>query len=102
MKAPHLISWFIPDKIFLEELAYQMMIHGVGGDMYRAKKDIWSPLLPYIDIHFFSKTKKAQEEVNTLISYHFGEEIFRRHDPKGVIIDYCNKIGIQWEYTTDV
>jgi hypothetical protein len=55
----------------------------------------------YVGTYFFSNTKQAQEEVNTLLSYHFGEERFRRHDPKGVVKDHFNKMGLPWEYTTE-
>jgi hypothetical protein len=40
--------------------------------------------------------------VKTLLSYRFGEERFRRDDPKGVIKYYCKKICLQWEYITEI
>ena len=49
-----------------------------------------------------SNTKQAQEEVNDLMSYHFGEERFKRHDPKEVVKDHFNKMGLPWEYTTNI
>jgi hypothetical protein len=70
--------------------------------LYRGKKEIWPPLPLYVGIYSFSNTKKAQDEVNTLLSYHFGEERFRRHDLKGVVKDHFNKVGFPWEYTTYV
>jgi hypothetical protein len=93
---------FVPDKLVLQEVAYQTMIHGVGGMLYRGKKEIWPPLPLYIGVYSFSNTKQAQEEVNTLLSYHFGEERFKRHDPKGVVKEHFNKVGLPWEYTTEV
>jgi hypothetical protein len=43
-------------------------------------------LLPlYIGTYFFENTKKDQEEVDMLLSYHFVEEGFRRHDLKKVV-----------------
>ena len=35
MKSPHLLSWFVPDKLVLQEVTYQTIIHGVGGILYR-------------------------------------------------------------------
>jgi len=37
-----------------------------------------------------------------LLSFHFGEDRFRRHNPKGVVKQHLNKLGLPWEYTTDV
>jgi hypothetical protein len=102
MKPPHILPLFISDRLVLQELSYQMVIHIVGGALYQAKKDIWTTLLLYIGNYFFSNTKQVQEEVNTLLFYHFGEEIFRRHDPKGVVKYYFYKIGLQLEYTIDI
>jgi hypothetical protein len=38
MKPPHLLPWFMPDKLVLQEVAYQTIIHGVGGILYRVRK----------------------------------------------------------------
>jgi hypothetical protein len=53
MKYPHLLQWFMPDRLVIQEVAYQMVIHKVGGDLYQSKKIIWPPLLLYIDNYFF-------------------------------------------------
>ena len=44
MKPPHLLPRFFLDKIVLQEVAYQTIIHGVIGMVYRSKKSIWPPL----------------------------------------------------------
>jgi hypothetical protein len=46
------------------------------------------------------QTSIGRSEYPTLLS--LGEEIFRRHDLKGVVKDYCYKIGLQWEYMIDI
>jgi len=79
-----------------------VVIHGVSGILYRDKKVIWPPLPIYIGTYSFSKTKQSQEEIDTLLSYHFGEERFKRHDPKKVIKECFNKIGLPWEYTSEI
>jgi hypothetical protein len=40
MKSPHLLPQFIPDKIVLQKVAYQTIIHGVRGMLYMFKKVI--------------------------------------------------------------
>jgi hypothetical protein len=78
-----------------------MVINKVGEILYRDKKAIWPPLPLWIGTYSFSNTKQAQDEVDTLLSYHFREEIFRRHDLKKVIKEHFNKLGVPWEYTLD-
>jgi hypothetical protein len=99
MKPCHLFPRFIPNKLVLQEVAYQTIIHGVEGMLYRSKKTIWPPLPLYIDNYFFENTKQAQTEVDILLSYHFGEESFRKHDPKNIIKEHFNRMRLPYEYT---
>jgi hypothetical protein len=92
----------MPNKLVLQEVAYQTIIHGVGGILNWGKNEIWPPLLLYVVTYSFPKTKKEKEEVNSLMFYHFGEERFKRHDPKEVVKYHFNKMGLPWEYTTDI
>jgi len=58
-KAPPLLQIFFPDKLVLQEVSYQTMIHKVGENLYEEKKAIW-PLLPlWIGSYSFSTTKHA-------------------------------------------
>jgi hypothetical protein len=101
MKPPHLLPQFIPENIVLQEVAYQTIIHGVRGMLYRSKKEIWPPLPLYIGNYFFENTKQAQVEVDILLSYHFGEERFRRHDPKNIVKENFHRMRLPYEYTTE-
>jgi hypothetical protein len=40
--------------------------------------------------------------VDIILSYHFGEERFRRHDSKKVVKEHFNKLGVPWEYASEV
>ena len=44
MKPTHLLTWFNPNKLVLQEVAYQTIMHGVRGILYGSKKAIWPPL----------------------------------------------------------
>jgi hypothetical protein len=70
------------------------------GDVISTKKGNMATTATICQEILLQNTKKSQEEVNTLLSYHFGEEWFRRHDPKNTMRDHFNKIGLPWEYTT--
>jgi hypothetical protein len=70
--------------------------------LYRLKKAICPPLTLYIDNYFFKNTKQVQEEVDILLSYHFGEERFKRHDPRNIVREHFNSVKHPYEYTTDI
>jgi hypothetical protein len=100
-KPPHLLPLFNPDKLVLQEVAYQTIIHGVRGILYRSKKSIWTPLPLYIDNYFFENTKQALAEVDVLLSYHSGEEILLRHDSKNILKENFYSMRLSYEYTTE-
>jgi hypothetical protein len=102
IKSCNLLPQFIQDRLVLQEVAYQTIIHGVGGILYRDKKGIWHPLQLYIGICSFSNTKQSHEEVDILLSYHFWEKRFKRYDPKRVINEHFNNIDLSWEYTSKI
>jgi hypothetical protein len=52
--------------------------------------------------YFFENIKQEQVEVNTIVSYHFEEERYRRHDPKNMVRELLNKICVPWEYTKGI
>jgi len=62
--------------------------------LFWGKKEIWPPLSLYVGLYSFSNTKQAHDEVDIFLSYHFGEEIFRRHNPKGVVKYHFNKVAL--------
>jgi hypothetical protein len=101
MKSPHLLPLFVSYRLVIQGVAYQMVIIRVGGILYKYRKAIWPPLPLYIDTYYVSNTKQAQEEVDILLSYKFGEERLRRHNPKKVVKEHFNKIGLPWEYTSE-
>jgi hypothetical protein len=40
--------------------------------------------------------------VDILLSYHFGEEILRRHDPRNIVKEHFNSVRITYEYTIEL
>jgi hypothetical protein len=101
-KAPHFLPKFIPDKLVLQEISYQTVVHGVGATLYRDKKAIWPPLPLWVGSYSFKDVKEAQDEVDILTSFHFREEIFWRHDPLNIVKEHCISHRYRWEYKTDV
>jgi hypothetical protein len=99
-KSPQLLLRFVPENLLLHEVAYQIMINGVGAFLYRDNKSIWPPLRLWIGSYSFMTIKQAWDEVNTLLLYRFEEDTFRRHDPKKVVRENCNKYSAPWENTS--
>jgi hypothetical protein len=97
MKPTHLLPRFVPDKLVLQEVAYQTIMHGVRGMLYRLKKAIWSPFPLCIGNYFFENTKQAHTKVDILFSYHFGEERFKRHDHENIVKENLYIMRLSYE-----
>lgn len=87
-KPPYWLPHFVPDTLFLKEMAYQTYVNGVATSLNQKKKILW-PSFPlstkFCKIESF---KQAKEEVGILTSYKFREVIFRRHDPQGKLKEH--------------
>jgi hypothetical protein len=80
-KDSHLFPKIILNKLSLQEVAYQTFLHGIGASLSHDKKTL-QPLFPFhVEDYGFKYVKKAVAEDESLITFHFGEEMFRRHDP---------------------
>jgi hypothetical protein len=65
------------------------------------KKAIFPPIPLYVSNYFFENAKQAQGEVDILLSYHFGEERLRRHDPRNIVREHFDSVRLTYEYTND-
>jgi hypothetical protein len=67
-KAPHLLLRFVPNKLVVQEITYQIVIYGVGAALYRENKAMWHLLLLWVGSYSFENIKRAQAKVDMLLS----------------------------------
>jgi hypothetical protein len=70
-----------------------------SGKHYIEKRRLLAPATLWVGSYSFGSIKQSQEEVDTLLSFHFREERLWRHDPKKVVKEHCSKYKHLWEYT---
>jgi hypothetical protein len=95
MKSPHILPKFIFDRLVLQEISYQTMIHGVGPCLYRDKKEIWAPFSLWVGSYSLKEIKESQAKMNTLAYFHFEEERSFKHDPSDL---YSYNYKYMWTY----
>jgi hypothetical protein len=100
MKPPNLLPRLVPDKLVLQEVAYQTIIHGVGGILYRSKKSIWPPLPLYIGNYFFENTKQAQGRSRHLAFLPFWRGKIQEAQPQNIVKYHFHRLRLSYEYTT--
>jgi hypothetical protein len=72
-KAPHLLPRFVPDKLVLQEVAYQTMINGVRAMLYQDKKAILAPT-PIMDRLLLIHKPPSKPKMKWIHYYHITSE----------------------------
>jgi len=95
----HIIPKFVTDYIVLAEIAYQTYGHGVGEVLERKKKDPWPNFPIIVGSYNVSNTTEAKKLGESIKPYHFGEERFKKHVPKALVLNYMCANDVSWHYT---
>jgi hypothetical protein len=77
-------------------------VHGVGEALAHDKKSPWPPLPFYVGAYSFKDIKEGVVEVESLVTFHFEEEIFKQHDPLDVVNQHCKACKYRWPYQNEV
>ena len=68
--------------------------------MFEHKK-VGYPSLPFrLGSYKFTRVKKADEFVEELGKFHFGEINFRRNDSRNKVVEHCRDVNVHFEYTS--
>ena len=76
-----------------------MFLDGIGSFLFEHKKTTYPPLPFRLGSYKFTRVKKADEFVEELEKFHFGEMAFRRNDTHGKVAGHCKENNVHFEYT---
>ena len=71
--APALLPKYATDFVVHKEAARQVFLDGIGSFLFEHKKATYPPIPFRLGSYKFSKVKKADEFVQELEQFHFGE-----------------------------
>ena len=78
--APSLLPKYVTDYIVHKEAIRQVFLDGIGSFLFEHKKAAY-PSLPFrLGSYKFTRVKKAEEFVEKLGKFHFGEMHFHGND----------------------
>ena len=98
-RAPSLLPKYATDYIIHKEAVRQVFLHGIGSLLFEHKKTAYPPLSLKVGSYRFTKVKKANEFVEELDRFHFGEMPFHRNDSQGKVVEHCKEKNVHFEYT---
>ena len=73
---------------------------GIGSFLFEHKKATYPPLPFKLGSYKFSRVKNADEFVEELEKFHFGEINFHRNDSRNKVAEHCKEANVHFEYTS--
>ena len=86
--APSLLPKYATDYIIHKEAVRQVFLDGIGRFLFEHKKVAY-PLLPFrLGSYEFTRVKKADEFVEELKKFHFGEMPFHKNESHNKVVEH--------------
>ena len=79
-RAPLLLPKYATNYLVHKDTARQVFLDGIGIFLFERKKATYPPIPFRLGSYKFSKVKKADEFIQELKYFHFGEMNFHRND----------------------
>jgi hypothetical protein len=93
-RAPHILPYFVPDRLLMREIAYQTMRTWVTTLLLSSSKKLW-PLFPiHIANYTLSNGPHARKEAKSLqdVCLCLGEA--KGHDPHELAVGHVRSVGL--------
>ena len=98
-RSPSLLPKYATDYIVHKEEVRQVFLDGIGRFLFEHKKAAYPPFPFRLGSYKFTKVKKADEFMEELEKFHFGEMPFHRNDSHNKVVEHCKEANVHFEYT---
>jgi hypothetical protein len=99
--APHLLPVHVPDHLILGEICYQTILQGYNASLVKDKKRDFIPYGFHIGFYMVKDTAQVKQEGLSQLEYRFPTGHFRKHDPKGLVLQHASQVSSCWPYAHD-
>ena len=98
-RAPSLLPKYATDYIIHKEAVRQVFLDGIGSFLFEHNKASYPPFPFKLGSYKFTIVKKADEFVEELEKFHFGEMPFHRNDSRSKVAENYKEANVHFEYT---
>ena len=99
-RAPSLLPKYATDYVVHKEAVRQVFLDGIGSFLFEHKKAAYPPLPFRLGSYKFTRVKKADEFVEELEKFHFGEMRFHKNDSRNKVVEHYKEGNVHFEYTS--
>jgi hypothetical protein len=90
--APHILPRYVPDRLVLREIAYQIVGVGIVASLSKSQKKKWPSFPIPLGIYSLLNAKHALKEVEQMEGIWLAQGNFKKHDPMGLVKKHCNMV----------
>ena len=99
-RAPSLLLKYPTDYVADKEVVRQVFLDSIRSFLFEHKKAAYPPLPFRLESYKFTRVKKAEEFVEELGKFHFGEMNFHRNDSRNKVAEHSKEENVHFEYTS--
>jgi hypothetical protein len=99
--ASHLLPAHVPDRLIVGEICYQTILQGYNATLVKDKKWSFIPYGFHVGFNILKDTAQAKQEELSQLEFRFPTGRFRKHNPKGLVIQHPAQVLSCWPYAHD-
>jgi hypothetical protein len=100
-RAPRLLPSHVPDQLIMGEICYQTILQGSNATLVKGKKRAFIPYGFYVGFYLLKDTSQAKQEGLSQLEFRFPTGRFRKHDPKGLVLQHVLQVSSCCLYAHD-
>jgi hypothetical protein len=99
--APHLFPIYVLDQLVLGEICYQTILQGYNATLVKDKKWYFIPYGFHISLCMVKDITHAKQLGLGQLEFWFQTGRFRKHNPKGLVLQHVSQVSSHWPYSHD-
>jgi hypothetical protein len=99
--APNLLPAHVPYRLVVGEICYQTILQGYNATLVKDKKRAFIPYRFHIGFYLVKDTAQDKLERLSQLEFRFLIGRFRKHDPKGLVLQHASQVSSCWSYAHD-
>jgi hypothetical protein len=89
-RAPHLLLAHVPEWLIVGEIFYHTILWGYNTTLVKDKKRAFIPYGFHVGFYLVKDTSQAKQEGLSQLEFRFPTGGFRKHDPKGLVLQHAS------------
>jgi len=99
--APHLLPIYVLDRLVLREIFYQTILQGYNATLVKDKKRDFIPYGFHIGLCMVKYITHDKQIGLGQLEFQFQTGRFRKHNPKGLVLQHASQVSSYWPYAHD-